>query len=591
LTTVHEDPVSGERIARNFDLVVLSVGMRPAKGIQSLLDPISVPCDDWGFVSGEAPLPPRIHVAGAAKFPTDIASARQQGINAAYRLLAELEQLPEIAEKRSVAVIGNGWEGRRVARNIQAAGYPTVLLDAKSISDDGHEAYEHVSEAQITAISKTDGRFIIKANSNGEEQNYRTDALIIANGVQYQPVTSETPVVSLSELEKTLVADWEQIPQRVVFWLDHSSPEHKTNCRRALESAVDLTASGRQVTVILEKVLVHGPGGQRLYDRARRQGVRILRASDATAVTVSRSKKGLRVGLKEASLAEMDLSILCDMVVASDRVLPAPQTRTINQLIDEPLDQQGFSQWTNVRHQPINSRKRGIFFVGSCHNENDAADLDSEITTLLSELACMDSSEEKTGESAEIDAGRCGRCLTCFRTCTHGAVQLTRRYQPQIQSEDCVGCGRCVAQCPARAIQTDDLASEKELASETVVFACRRSGDLAAKRALADGLVTPDKNISIVPVSCCNSRIGITELIDPLLKGANRVIVAACHTGNCRSVQSGGQAAKKIQHQAPAMGLAPDAIHWDTIAANEPHKLRQVLENESISSTKHKGVN
>ncbi len=595
LITVHEDPASGDRIARSFDLIVLSVGMRPADGIQSLLGPLDVPCDDWGFISGKAPLPPRVHAAGAATFPTDIVGARQQGVNAAYRLLEELEQLPATnqmtAQSRVVAVFGDGPEGRSVAQSIRTAGYTTVLLDAASGSDDGSENFERLPGAQITAISKKDDLFSITAMADGNKHTFQAGAIVIATGVRHCPIACDEPVVSLSELETAQAADLERIPQRVVFWLDHSGPEHKANCRRALEAAVDLTASGRQVTVILEKVLVHGPDGQRLYDRARGQGVRILRAADASAVAVRRSGEGLCVELKEATLADMELSIPCDLVVASDQVLPTDQTPAISRLIAEPLDQLGFLQWANVRHQPINSRKRTIFYVGGCHDEKDAADLDGEITTLLAELAGLAAAGDETVVTAEINPGQCARCLACFRSCPHGAVQLRQTYQPQIQSEDCIGCGRCVSLCPARAIHMGEVASEKELAAETVMFACNRSGHLAAERAQADGLIPSDRKLSIIPVACCNSRIGMSELIKPLLKGAGRVIVAACHPGNCRSMESGGQAARQIQDMAPAMGLSPDAIRWDTIAANEHQKVRQVLENQSTSSSMQKGVN
>lgn len=589
LITVHNDPAGGDRMARCFDLIVLAVGMRPAKGVESLLGPMGIPFDDWGFVSGKTELPPRIHVAGAAKFPTGIVSARQQGINAAYQLIGELEQRPPIVSNGAVAVFGNGWEGRRVAHAIQAAGYATVLLDGESTPDDGNAPYEHVPQAQITGISKMDDRFTITANTNGQKLRYHANALVVANGVRHRPVESDAPVMRLSDLEQTLSKDMQQIPQRIVFWLGHNGPERKTNCRRALASAVDLAASGRHVSIIVENVLVHGPEGQRLYDRARRQGVRFIRAVNAAAVTIARTGEDLRIDLKEASLGAMALSLPCDLVVASERVLPASQTRTINRLIAEPLDHQGFSQWANVRYYPINSRKRGVFYVGSCHNENDAADLDGEITTLLGELACRFTRHEASDETAAIDPNRCVRCLNCLRTCTHGAVQLAQDRQPRIRPEDCAGCGRCVAQCPAQAIDMCDVATENQLAADTVVFACRRSGHLAAERALADGLVAANPNLSIVPVPCCNSRIGMTELIKPLVLGARRVVVAACHPGNCRSVESGGQAAGQLQNQAPALGLARNAIRWDTIAANEPRKLRQVLDDDPAGAIEHKG--
>jgi heterodisulfide reductase subunit A len=589
LITVHNDPAGGDRMARSFDLIVLAVGMRPAKGVDTLLGPMGIPFDDWGFVSGKAELPPRIHVAGAAKFPTNIANARQQGINAAYRLIEELDQLPPIAPTGSVAVFGNGWEGRRVAHAIQTAGYATVLLDGDSASDSGNAPYEHVSQAQITGISKTDDRFAITATADDQKRHYHANALVVANGVRHRPVESDAPVMRLSDLEQTLSADRRQIPQRIVFWLDHSGPEYKTNCRRALESAVDLAASGRHVSVIVEKVLVHGPEGQRLYDRARHEGVRFIRAANAAAVSITRTEAGLHIDLKEASLGEMELSLSCDLVVASEQVLPASQAPTIGRLIAEPLDHQGFSQWANVRYYPINSRKRCVFYVGSCHNENDANDLDSEITTLLGELACTFTRHEASDETAEIDPNRCVRCLNCLRTCTHGAVQLAQDRQPRIRQEDCAGCGRCVAQCPAQAIDMCDVATDTQLTAETVVFACRRSGHLAAERARADGLVATDPKLSIIPVPCCNSRIGMTELIKPLAMGARRVVVAACHPGNCRSVESGGRAAAHLQEQAPALGLAQNAIRWSTIAANEPRRLHQVLEDDSTGAIERKG--
>ena len=591
LKTVHEDPASGKRLARHFDLIVLAVGMRPSDGIQKLAGTLGVPFDAWGFVSDHSQMPPGIQVAGAATFPTDIVSAVQQGINSAHRLVAQIGQLPEASKDKLVAVFGNGWEGHRVARAVQAAGHRTILLNAAPDSDAGTEAYEHISEAHIVALSKKADLFRIQVQAGDQEVNRQAAALVIANGVRHKSIDDASPVMSQSALERILVADWEQIPQRVAFWLDHNGPEHKTNCRRALEAAIDLTASGRQVAVVLEKILVHGPDGQRLYDRARRQGVRFLRAVNASAVEITQCDDGLRIDLKEASLAGMDLSFTCDLVVASDQVLPGPQTRQISELINEPLDTEGFAQWANIRYRPIKTRKQGIFFVGSCHEENDADDLDDEIQTLLSELARLPGEKAASGDTAEIDAGRCRRCLNCVRTCTHGAVEIANNFQPQIQSAACIGCGRCVSQCPAQSIDMADIASPAQLKSETVLYACRRSGHLAAQHALASGLIAQDEKLAVIPVSCCNSRIGTADLIEPLLLGAQRVIVAACHDGNCGSLERGGQAGKRLDDMAAAIGLKPEAVRWTYVAANEPKKLQDHIENRSSAVLKNKGRN
>ncbi len=577
LMIVREDPLSGERKAHHYDLVVLAVGMRPAGNLQEMLRPLGVPFDPWGFISGDAPLPPRIQVAGAGKFPTDIAGAIQQGINCAHRMASGLIEAAVKTPYSAVAVLGAGREGRRVARVVQAAGYDTLLLDADPAEEKSIEAYELISAAHIVGLGGTAGKYTLQFLQDGQTMTRQVAALIVANGVARKAMEPGLPVVSLSEMEQTLVADWKQIPARVVFWLDHHGPEHKTNYRRALESAIDLTASGRQVSIIMERALVHAPGGQQLYDRARRQGVKFLRATDAGAVQPVRTDDSVEISLQEATLPGMSLSLTCDLVVASDQILPGPHTAHIADLIKEAPDREGFAQSANIRLQTIGSRKRGIFYVGGCHAENDAVDLDNEIQNLLCRLALMNRRSSDEDAVARIDEGRCGRCLTCFRTCPHGAVAIMRSSQPEIQPEACMGCGRCVAQCPAQAIGLDQAPLTVGDRARTVVYACRRSGYLAVDKALTEGLITPDETLSIIPVACCRSRIGVQELLKPLVLGARRVVVAACHQGNCRSLDTGRTPDQHLADEAQSIGLQANEINWHAVAANEAVKIQRIL--------------
>lgn len=584
LVIVREDPASGARKAYPFDLVVLAVGMRPADDLGKLLGALGLPFDPWGFLSGRTPLPDRLEVAGAGRFPTDIAGSMLQGANAAHRIATALSASAAKKTPGAVAVFGSGREGASVAGALQAAGFGTLLLDAQSVPERSAEGYELISGAQVTGLDGTAGNYTLRYLHEGRAAQRRVMAFVVANGTERRPVATSLPVAHLSDLQKTLEKDRDQIPSRVIFWLDHNGPEDKTNFRSALEMAVDLSDTGHQVTLIMERVLVHDPLGQQLYDRARGQGVRFLRATDAGAVSIARTENGFQVTLQDSTLPDMQLTLDCDLVVASEQVLPGPQMNRIAAMIKESLDREGFAQAANVRLKPVNSRKKGIFYAGSCHEENDATDLEREIRNLICQLDLMDQRPVGADEASVIDEGLCGRCLTCFRTCPHGAVAFVGDRQPRIQAEACVGCGRCVSQCPARAIRQGEQVLENGAPARTVVYACGRSGYLAANLAREAGLIDLNENLAIVRVPCCRSRIGVQELLAPLLAGARRVVVAACHPGNCQSVDTAQKQEPRPNDALINRGLTGQDVSWHTLAANEPLSLNRILKSEAADS-------
>jgi heterodisulfide reductase subunit A len=78
-----------------FDLVVLSVGMRPAEGTARLAETLGVPLDERGFVGlkGATAFPdlqrPGIYVVGACESPKDIAGCLDQADAVSAAVLSE----------------------------------------------------------------------------------------------------------------------------------------------------------------------------------------------------------------------------------------------------------------------------------------------------------------------------------------------------------------------------------------------------------------------------------------------------------------------------------------------------------------------
>jgi heterodisulfide reductase subunit A len=280
--------------------------------------------------------------------------------------------------------------------------------------------------------------------------------------------------------------------------------------------------------------------------------------------------------INEATLPGTPLALKCRRLVIPEQIRPLSETGSIAHTLGQAMDVEGFIQSANVRHRPAASPRRGIFFVGPCHDEVDQEDIKFEIHWITAALTLLLKGDPALDQVAEIDKGLCARCLTCLRACPHGAVVLRDGFQPWIAAQACFGCGICVSSCPARAItsKSQDPAAQST-AAQTVVFACERSAGLAAQAAgLASTGADNPLEIRTVP---CAGRLDQVTLVQPLIDGAQNVIVAGCHEGNCRSMTGSKTAATRVR-QMTAIDMDPaTAISYYGIAANEPQKLVQIL--------------
>jgi coenzyme F420-reducing hydrogenase delta subunit/Pyruvate/2-oxoacid:ferredoxin oxidoreductase delta subunit len=248
------------------------------------------------------------------------------------------------------------------------------------------------------------------------------------------------------------------------------------------------------------------------------------------------------------------------------------------QVLNQSIDTEGFIQPLNSRHRPVASPRKGIFFAGSCHEENNGGDLATEISAILSGLGYLAKNGSPQGQAARIFENECIKCLTCLRICPHGAVVLSGSNKPEIIPEACFECGLCVSNCPAKAIRqeafTDENLVKEAKKAETFVFACERSAFLAGHEARRLGLDLNQK-IHVESVRC-TGRIGIENMLAPLLNGAKRVIVAGCYEGNCRSMESGNFAKRRIEHTLTDLAIEPDKLSFYPVAANEPDKFKKI---------------
>lgn len=582
VTIIHEDAASGARTALHFDLIVLAVGIQPSPEIGVIIDQLGVPVDQWGFIgAGSSGLPPGVYSAGAAQGPTDIVTAKEQAIVAARQIAADLGQLTAAATGQKLTIIGGAPEAEALARSLARDGHTVTLLDSNPRDPLQEEGLSHFTAVQLRSVSGTLGHYRISFAANGELRNTDAAAIVVASGVEKEPAMPVTDsIVPLGQFSDAMAKDSAGAPPTVVFWLDRNGPEWKAHSRDSLILAADLSARGKRVYVVMEKMLVHGLNGQRLYDAARHQGVRFMRVEGPERVKITTNGTGVRLAISEATLPGVDVSLECDLLVIPEKIgspfLEVPAEHDLR--VDR--DEEGFLQSANVRHRSVGSPRRGIFFLGSCHDETDQDDIEREIAAIKASLA-RPTPQPVLDAPPTINEGLCGRCLTCYRACPHGAVIIRNEFQPKIVPEACFACGICVSSCPARAIEPDKPSRAAELkaaAGGTVIFACQRSAALAVAAATREaGVDTGAPDYPQVIEVTCAGQIDEQTLLQPLLDGAATVIIAGCHDGNCRSMAGSWTAGARVKSIAAQAGLNAAEISHMTVAANEPYKMARVV--------------
>ena len=572
LRLITEDPGARSRTARSFDMVVLSVGMAPSPELDKLSVRLGAGPNRWGFFNtSDASLPDGIHAAGCAAGPKDILASIQEGRIAAAKVLATLD--PVQAETRDVLVWGNGPQAVTIARTLAERGHKTTCFG----QGDAPDGIPCMTPEKILSVDGVAGCFKVRYVQDGLCSTLTCGAIIAAPEPEFRPAAPQGPLAGTIDLAAFADIPADRLTGACAILLDYSGPEFKPFARLALTSALAARTAGRQVTVIMNKMLVHGALGQQLYDRARKAGIKFLRITSPADIQIEKTAAGFFLTLDEATLPGIPITLSCETLVIPAARVPGrnfPETAT---LLKQTLDKEGFLQSANVRHRPVQSPRKGIYFAGTGHDEVDEADLAAELDGILADL---NFSGPPRDPGVEINQKKCAQCLTCLRICPHQAIVLNDKSRPEIVPAACFSCHLCVANCPALAIESEQFSTtglaEQFQKDRVVVLACQRSAALAAFP-----LDLPD-TLQLIPVPCA-CRTSSNLVLKALLTGANRVIIAGCHEDNCRSMDGSTTAGREVARLLAMPGITPDKVSWHPVAANETQRFARILSDAGTS--------
>lgn len=578
LNVITLDNKKQSRVLKLFDLIVLSVGIEPSCDNKKLADILNVKSginEFWDVDKKD------FYFAGCVSGPKDILSSIQDGKIAATKVINDLglDDNKSFINKISVAVLGEKRQAARIADKISLKGYNTYFFGSKN-SLEQKKHVNAIEDSKIICLKRQLNNFSIFYEQliydDKSKKHIRKKHSLDCNAmiVSLEPAKIFkvpdgkkllNPILNLDQFVDMLEAVPENCPENTAIVLDYFGHEFKTQARKALNTAIKIKNLGKNIYIIMKKMLVHGTFGQKLYDNARFKEVSFLRYEKKADIEIKDFNNGFLITLKEAGLPLFKMDLHLDCLVFPLVIFPDKNFDNIAKLLKLPLDEQGFLQSSNVSNRLVKSFRKDIFFAGTCHDEIDQNEFENEIEEISASLYSKSNKENEV--EVKINESKCVKCLTCFRSCPHNAIIINKTNVPQIVAKLCFECLFCMANCPAKAIETisdfnknDKIIQNLEKGKKTI-FACANSAALALKDSKLD-------KINLVKISCA-CQISVELVLKSILKTNADIIIHSCHKEKCESDKGSYAADMIVQKINKILDLKDIKVISKPLSANE----------------------
>ncbi|MFQ6099625.1 MAG: FAD-dependent oxidoreductase [Anaerolineae bacterium] len=372
---------------------------------------------------------------------------------------------------------------------------PQALLQQSVERVEGHSLITVHLQSEFLESSGFAGNFTSRLHGPDGEREVRHGATIVATGgVEYRGSEygygTDPRILTQQEFEAMLV-NWET--GKLGNWGTQEATDQPTNlptyqstnlpnsvtmilcvglaerycsricCTTAIKNALALKQLNpqAQVTVIYHDIRTYG-FKERLYREARRQGVMFVHYDFDRKPEVRTGDSRLEIAVWEAMLGE-ELVLHPDLLVLSTPVVPSEEADALATRLKVPVDLDGFFLEAHVKLRPVDFASDGIFLAGMAHYPKFLDETIAQAQAAAARAMTILSKDvlEVGGVVAQVDAEKCVACLTCVRICPYNVPQIQANFSgiggivgaAYIEPAQCHGCGICVAECPAKAIQ------------------------------------------------------------------------------------------------------------------------------------------
>ena len=418
----------------------------------------------------------------------------------------------KVPVQKSALVVGGGAAGMTASLNLASQGFPVHLVEKEDRLGgqlnnlytplEGHDPQKILSDlikkvsdqplitahtgSKVIGTSGFKGNFTSQIeNTTGEVTSVRHGAVILAiGGEEYRGADygfgSHPRVITQQDLEKKLFDQTlpEILPEDgSIVMIQCVGPAEKycsrICCTSALKNAHALKEAYPDVNIqiLYKDIRVYGLTEQ-LYTDVREQGVLFFRYDDTHKPEVEIKAPGTPREAESPNgalkIKSWDLSLNRpavfepDLLVLSMPVVPPEDMKHLANMFKVSLDQDGFFLEAHVKLRPVDFATEGLYMAGLAHYPKliEESIIQAEAAASRASIVLSKDTLSAGGSVSVVSQKDCTGCLTCVRVCPFevpviqkdaigaGGIMGAAYIEPAV----CQGCGICVAECPAQAI-------------------------------------------------------------------------------------------------------------------------------------------
>jgi heterodisulfide reductase subunit A len=460
------------------------------------------------------------------------------------------------------------------------------------------------------------GLYAINLEQKPEEITLKVGTIIVAPGYDvYDPSKNndygygiyENVITSL-EFERLVIAAG---PTRgeVVRRSDHKLPKHvgfitcvgsrdekignpyccNVGCTNTLKQAFLIKEHHPETEVHIFYMDVRTES-EEFYQRLREMGVNFIRGKPSE-VEEDPETKNLIIKVEHTTLGRV-IEVEVDMLILTVGVRPPRGLTELQSILHIPTDPNGFLLASHPKLKPVETYMDGIYICGAAQAPKDIHTSVSQARGAAATAAGPMALREVTIESitSRVIKELCTGCAICVKYCPFSAIKVEKLRKPaEVIEAACKGCGTCSAECPSNAISMRHFTDEQVLAqvraalemnpeSKILAFLCNWCSYAGADLAGVSRIKYPASG-RVVRVMC-SGRVDADFILEAFKKGANQVLVAGCHPGDCHYVSGNLNAEKrikKLKEKLQNLGIDPDRLRLEWISAAEGDKFARVM--------------